>query len=831
MAIRSEKGVSSKKIPGKATELSLDGLEGGDYEIRLRGIDAEDLESPWSSPQKLSVVGVDLPPGSFAQGNMIQLPEKGRLKVRASGEIEASYDRLTTFVPVPGEVGLDQGKARVLRLRRRGESREVQLQILPRSYRAQVRLVPPNARWPQDSIEIEVELVTGNGMSAPSDIELIPRVTLDQEVLLLPFQREGSKLRATVAPRGDRKPHVLRVEVSDQFGFFLGRNFLEVAADAAHLAPCLKAERGEGTMINMSLNSRDPGGLGKYRVIAELGHGGMADVYLAVVKGPVGFNKLIVIKQLRPHLAEVPDFLDMFLDEARLAARLNHPNVVQTNEILEEGNRYAIVMEYLDGQSFDRILRRGHKQERLTRAHQLRVLCEALEGLHYAHELQDFDGTPLRVVHRDVTPHNIFVTYEGQVKVVDFGIAKAANCSAETRTGVLKGKVAYMAPEQARGEEIDRRADIFSVGLMLWEVATGMRPWKGLNDVQILGRLATGQIPMPSSAFPEVDPELERICMKALALNPAARYATAAEMREELERYIEAKNLRVSSRDLGSVVAELFQERRAELRTLIENQLRHVRSLPTGEYQALRPVSLADLSHTSSLSAMSSSKLPVLHQEESDAAPRSEHTPAGPTTQSRVMMASLAPEVAPLRSRKAILGLAIGSMAVLAIVAFLALRPSAPAAAEAATYASSAPLSGAPTAMLCELKISASPPEARLFLDDASLPSNPFSSRFPRDGASHRLRVEAPGYTTRHELISFDKAEVSLDFSLTPEPRIPADSAGVRQDSRPSSRPPPPVAAKGTAPRATQGDDPALPTPKTKMPNKRQLDGDDPWAK
>jgi serine/threonine-protein kinase len=579
----------------------------------------------------------------------------------------------------------------------------------------------------------------------------------------------------------------------------------------------------------MSLNSRDQGGLGKYKVIAELGHGGMADVYLAVVRGPVGFNKLMVIKQLRPHLAEVPDFLDMFLDEARLAARLNHPNVVQTNEIIEEGNRYVIAMEYLDGQSFDRVLRRGQKQGKLTRAHQLRVLCEALEGLHYAHELQDFDGTPLRVVHRDVTPHNIFVTYEGQVKVVDFGIAKAANCSAETRTGVLKGKVAYMAPEQARGDELDRRADLFSVGLMLWEVATGMRPWKGLNDIQILGRLATGQIPAPSTVSPEVDPELERICLRAIAMDPNARYATAAEMREELDRYIEEKNLRVSSRELGAVVAELFQERRAELRALIESQLRDARSLPTGEFQAIRAVSLVDLSSSGSLSSMSSSKIPAVRQDDPDAPPRSEHTPAGPSTNSRVMMASLTSEAPPPQRNKAVLGFAVAGAAALALVAFLALRPGEPPSAEAAT--SAAPPPETPAAALCEVKLKASPAEARLFLDDAPLPSNPFSSRFPRDGAAHRLRVEAPGYATRNELISFDKPEITLEISLATEPRAQAEPAEARPEPRVTSRPQPQAAGKGAPPRPTQDDDPALPPPKVKKTNKRQLDGDDPWAK
>src|SRR5262245_45560386 len=202
--------------------------------------------------------------------------------------------------------------------------------------------------------------------------------------------------------------------------------------------------------------------IGKYQLIANLGHGGMADVYLSVVHGPVGFNKLTVIKRLRPSLAEEQEFLAMFLDEARLAARLNHPNVVQTNEVAEIEGQYYIAMEYLDGQPLNRILTRAQKAGTLPRELLIRVVADCLAGLHYAHELADYDGSPLGVVHRDASPHNIFVTYDGQTKVVDFGIAKAATRSAETRGGVLKGKVAYMAPEQARSGEVDRRSDVFA---------------------------------------------------------------------------------------------------------------------------------------------------------------------------------------------------------------------------------------------------------------------------------------------------------------------------------------------------------------------------------
>lgn len=231
--VRPVKGVGLlKRLPKGTSELSLDSLDGGDYEVGVRAVDSEDFESPWSELRKLSIISIELPPGASMHGNAAQLPDKGKLKLRASPTIEASFDLLTTFVPVPSEVGLAQGKAQTLRLRRRGETQEVQLRLVPRSYQAVVRLSPSNPRWPRDPVQIDIELVSGNGLPAPSDVEMVPRVTLDQEVLSPSWSRADTHLRAVVAPRGDKKPHVLRVEVADQYGFFLGRNFLEVAVDS-----------------------------------------------------------------------------------------------------------------------------------------------------------------------------------------------------------------------------------------------------------------------------------------------------------------------------------------------------------------------------------------------------------------------------------------------------------------------------------------------------------------------------------------------------------------------------------------------------------------------
>ncbi len=314
--------------------------------------------------------------------------------------------------------------------------------------------------------------------------------------------------------------------------------------------------------------------LGKYRLIAELGHGGMAEVYLAVVRGPAGFNKLVVIKQIRPQLAEDPEFLGMFLDEARLAARLSHPNVVQTNEVGQDGERYFIAMEYLEGQPLNRIVHRLQKNGGMALPLQIKILSEALAGLHHAHELADYDGTHLGVVHRDVTPHNVFITYDGQVKVVDFGIAKALNSSSETRSGVLKGKVAYMAPEQARGERVDRRADVFSVGVMLWEAATGKRMWKGVPDITILQRLLSADVPTPRSVRPEIPEKLEAIILKSLAHHAGDRYATAADLQTALEDYLDAGGERVHTRDIGKAMMAAFEADRAKIKGIIDEQLR-----------------------------------------------------------------------------------------------------------------------------------------------------------------------------------------------------------------------------------------------------------------
>ncbi|MBL9111653.1 MAG: serine/threonine protein kinase, partial [Myxococcales bacterium] len=284
-----------------------------------------------------------------------------------------------------------------------------------------------------------------------------------------------------------------------------------------------------------------PRTLGKYRPIALVARGGMGNAYLALVNGAGNFNKLVVIKVLKPEFAEDQDFLAMFRDEARIAANLNHPNVVQTHELGVQDGHFFIAMDFVDGQPLRIVRKRLQENGALSLGAHLRIVCDVLEGLHYAHELTDHDGSPLHLVHRDVSPHNVMVSYDGHAKLLDFGIAKARGSSHQTSTGVLKGKVGYMAPEQARCEALDRRADLFPVGVLVWEAIVGGRMWGALNDVQVLAQLGRREIP----ELPEVvdgrpvPPALRAIVARATAADPDQRYPTARAFADELEAFLD----------------------------------------------------------------------------------------------------------------------------------------------------------------------------------------------------------------------------------------------------------------------------------------------------
>lgn len=354
------------------------------------------------------------------------------------------------------------------------------------------------------------------------------------------------------------------------------------------------ASRDPRTSVEGQIEGTPTTAFGKYQLFASLGRGGMADVFLSVARGQMGFNKLAVIKRLRAALAEEPAFRNMFLDEARLAARLSHPNIVHTYEVGEQNGVYFIAMEYLEGQSLNKVLKEAlRRKEGIEPEIGARIIADALSGLHYAHDLKDYDGRPLSIIHRDVSPHNIFVTYDGHTKLVDFGIAKAALSSTETEVGVLKGKVAYMSPEQAMGGRIDQRSDLFAMGIVLWELLARQRLMTGESAANTLHKLMNEPIPRVSQVVPDIDPELEAITGKALEKDPQYRWQSAAEMRDALEAWLRSRHQVARQEEVGRKMQHLFMSVREEVQRQIQ---RHMAAITTAtntqELQALTAESL-----------------------------------------------------------------------------------------------------------------------------------------------------------------------------------------------------------------------------------------------
>ena len=263
--------------------------------------------------------------------------------------------------------------------------------------------------------------------------------------------------------------------------------------------------------------------------------GGMATLHYGRLQGPSGFSRTVAIKRLHAHLSEDPEFVAMFLDEARLAARIHHPNVIQTLDVESSEGEIFVVLDYVHGDSLSRLLREARRREEAPSPALIgTILFGALEGLHAAHEARDAKGDPLELVHRDVSPHNVLVGTDGIARVLDFGVAKARGRAQTTRVGQLKGKLAYMAPEQLRGK-VSRRTDIFAASVVLWEALTGTRLFQGDDEGEVVDKLLLQEIPSPRAYAPLVTPELEAIVMRGLERDPAKRFATAREMAIALE--------------------------------------------------------------------------------------------------------------------------------------------------------------------------------------------------------------------------------------------------------------------------------------------------------
>ena len=287
----------------------------------------------------------------------------------------------------------------------------------------------------------------------------------------------------------------------------------------------------------------------------------MATVFLAARRTTDGRDHLVVIKEMRPDLALEAEFRRMFVEEARLAAKVNHPNVVETFEAVEDPpGVYCIAMEFLDGQPLSRLRSAARREVMLPLL--LHVARETLVGLEHVHAIG--------LVHRDVSPQNIFVTYDGDVKLLDFGVAKASDSSVHTSVGTLKGKLGYMSPEQVLGQHVDMRTDIFAMGVLLWEALVGRRLWQDIPEAAIIGRLLSAELPRAKTLKPDIPQGLDDICARAMARDRDDRYASAKEFREDLEKFIDRMTARPTRRHLAQLLVGLFSKQREALRVKIE---------------------------------------------------------------------------------------------------------------------------------------------------------------------------------------------------------------------------------------------------------------------
>ncbi len=350
--------------------------------------------------------------------------------------------------------------------------------------------------------------------------------------------------------------------------------------------------------------------VGRYDLIYRLGSGGMATVFVGRLPGLAGFEKMVAIKVIHQHLADSKKFVNMFLDEARMAALIHHPNVVEIYEVDHDLGLFYMVGEFVHGIDLGRLLRRMEERgELLSLKISAYISAQVCLGLHAAHETKDKDGHLLNLIHRDVSPNNILVSYSGFVKLIDFGVAWARNKLAHTESGALKGKIGYIAPEQILGQDVDRRSDVFSVGVLLYIMTTLSHPFPGKSDAERLNKIITGDMLPPSSVRTDIHPELERIILKAMATKPSERYSDTATMAEDLEVFIASLEETVKPDDLSVLLSSTFKEEKQTH----ENALRTYRVALNRDKNETGERELDELLSDESFRAIRSTPVPKKH--------------------------------------------------------------------------------------------------------------------------------------------------------------------------------------------------------------------------
>jgi serine/threonine protein kinase len=511
----------------------------------------------------------------------------------------------------------------------------------------------------------------------------------------------------------------------------------------------------------------------------------MAELFLASLEGAGGFTRPVVIKRVLPHLARRRDLRLMFVDEARIVLGLRHPNIVSVFELGQDDGELYLVMEYLEGESADAVVRRIRRSEaQVPIAVAGHIVAEAAQGLHAAHEHRDENGAHLGIVHRDVSPHNLFVSYEGGIKVIDFGIARAENRDSRTDTGTIKGKFAYMAPEQIEGQPVDRRADLWALGTILHELLTGRRLFYRGNQAETIRAVCKAEIEAPSKSRPDVPAVLDQITLRALSRDVTSRHATAAELRRDLLLALRELSPSVlPDEETAKTMQDVFADRVASKRVMLQRLASGVRpeSVPAGDPDEPDELSIVVASEPSHLTVPS--------------APSQE---AGP-------MAGSAPfgerPAAPPRRSLAAAGLGLGLLvAAGAGAAWNSSKNSAPPASTTGTHAPPPPPVTAaasipatpipdttsigaasterPLPSPVRVNIDSTPHGAEVTLDGRSLGTTPLEVTEPYDETEVELALSRRGFRTLTERVTLD-ADLNLRFRLEREPRPRTSTPGT----------------------------------------------------